>query len=324
MLQKVNLDIFNELFESELVHLPDNMLALGFINEEIYYYTNGEHTRIPIIIEFWQRFIHRRLDREVKYYVVICYNDGYRERIPYNEKLIWKESTLMEWLNKGEINCQDEMPILHRKKYIVAFCKHINDESCICIPDIYYMEQYSYHELKYRVDKYYYNWRDKKNVGVYRGKIENGSPSNFIKAGDKKKNHREYFEELYHKNNWESIINYGRDLMSIEEQLKYKYIIDIDGYTNSWEGLVWKLYSGSVVLKHQSIWKQWYYDELEEYVHYIPIENDFSDLEKKVKWCMENDEKCKEIASESRKFICNKLGFEYVIEKTIKNIQEII
>jgi tetratricopeptide (TPR) repeat protein len=42
----------------------------------------------------------------------------------------------------------------------------------------------------------------------------------------------------------------------------YKYLIDIDGNTNSWPGLFTKLLTGSPVIKLKSKYRQWYYDKL--------------------------------------------------------------
>jgi hypothetical protein len=105
--------------------------------------------------------------------------------------------------------------------------------------------------------------------------------------------------------------------------MKYKYILDIDGYTNSWEGTIWKLYSGSVVIKQKSIWKQWYYDELKEWIHYVPVNNDFSNLEEVMNWCLNNDELCKQISINSRNFVKNKLNNNHVLKSVINKINNL-
>ena len=40
---------------------------------------------------------------------------------------------------------------------------------------------------------------------------------------------------------------------------------------------------------------------LEPYVHYVPLKDDFSDLDDIVAWCENNDDKCKEISVNARK-----------------------
>jgi hypothetical protein len=118
------------------------------------------------------------------------------------------------------------------------------------------------------------------------------------------------------------IVDYEDSFTSLQEQLTYKYILDIDGWSNTWDATIWKLYSGSILFKVKSTWQQWYYDELKEWEHYVPINNDFSDLNEKIEWCKLNDDKCKQIAKNAKKFVIEKLNLEYVnnkvVERTIK------
>jgi len=115
-------------------------------------------------------------------------------------------------------------------------------------------------------------------------------------------------------------INYKNEQTSIEDQIKYKYILDIDGFSNTWDATIWKLYSGSVLLKVNSIWEQWFYNDFIEWIHYVPVENDFSDLNKQIQWCINNDDKCKQITKNARDFVLNKLNWEYVKNETINTV----
>ncbi len=56
--------------------------------------------------------------------------------------------------------------------------------------------------------------------------------------------------------------------------LKYRYLVDIDGNSNSWS-LLLKLLMGSCVLKTATELRQWYYADLRPWVHYIPIRPTF-------------------------------------------------
>ena len=71
--------------------------------------------------------------------------------------------------------------------------------------------------------------------------------------------------------------------------------IDIDGNVNSW-GLLWKLLSGSCILKVKSTRKQWFYHRLKEWEHYVPISHDLSDLDQLIDWCLENREESFQIS----------------------------
>lgn len=84
------------------------------------------------------------------------------------------------------------------------------------------------------------------------------------------------------------------DFMPLKEQTAYKYILHIDGHVSAFR-LTSELGSGSLVLKVDSPWKSWFSHLLIPYVHYVPIKSDLSDLVDRIKWCKQNDDKCKEI-----------------------------
>jgi tetratricopeptide (TPR) repeat protein len=46
------------------------------------------------------------------------------------------------------------------------------------------------------------------------------------------------------------------------DSVQYRYVIDVDGNTNSWPGLWTKLASGGTVIKLGSCYRQWYYERL--------------------------------------------------------------
>ena len=83
--------------------------------------------------------------------------------------------------------------------------------------------------------------------------------------------------------------------------LKYRFQIDIDGNSSSW-GFLPKLMMGSCILKVISDWRQWYYDGLRPWEHYVPIKNDLADLEEQVAWCLDNDEQAREIGETGMKY----------------------
>jgi hypothetical protein len=100
--------------------------------------------------------------------------------------------------------------------------------------------------------------------------------------------------------------------------LRYKFQIDIDGNTNSW-GLLLKLYMGACVLKIESQWRQWYYPSLRPWEHYVPIANDLSDLEERVAWCFDNEQRAGEIAENGMKF-AHTLGFETEMRRAAERV----
>ena len=99
--------------------------------------------------------------------------------------------------------------------------------------------------------------------------------------------------------------------VTLEEQMKYKYLIHVDGHVSAYR-LLRELDSGSIVLKVESEnnYEMWFSSLLEEYINYIPIKKDLSDLIDKIKWCKNNDDKCKKIAENSISLRKNILNLE--------------
>jgi hypothetical protein len=84
--------------------------------------------------------------------------------------------------------------------------------------------------------------------------------------------------------------------MTINEQLQYKYLISLEGNDVA-TSLKWSLLSNSVVIMAKPTMESWLMEGLlEPYVHYVPLKDDFSDLEEIYEWCKQNDEKCKQIS----------------------------
>lgn len=90
----------------------------------------------------------------------------------------------------------------------------------------------------------------------------------------------------------------------IYEQSKYKYLVYVDGHCAACRyGFMMRL--GSVILKvapRQVADRMWYFPLLQPWVDHVPVKEDLSDLEEKIRWCRQNDDKCREIAANCLKF----------------------
>jgi hypothetical protein len=77
-----------------------------------------------------------------------------------------------------------------------------------------------------------------------------------------------------------------------------KFAIDIDGNTNAWSNFFTRLLLGCCVLKVASGagYRQWYYGEIEPWIHYVPVKSDFADLRERIAWCRANLAECRQIA----------------------------
>lgn len=83
-----------------------------------------------------------------------------------------------------------------------------------------------------------------------------------------------------------------------------KFGVDIDGFTNAWSNFPQRLKLGCCVLKVESQFgfRQWYYDKIRPWEHYVPIKADLSDLQDQIDWVRSNDLKAAEIASNGQRF----------------------
>lgn len=109
------------------------------------------------------------------------------------------------------------------------------------------------------------------------------------------------------------------NFLSLQEQSTYRYIINVDGHVSAFR-LSIELGMGSVILLAESKWKLWYTDLLVPYEHYVPINSDLSDLIQKIEWCRQNDNKCQEIASNSRKFFDTYLQEKGILDYLQKSL----
>jgi hypothetical protein len=106
-----------------------------------------------------------------------------------------------------------------------------------------------------------------------------------------------------------------------EKFLEYKYILSVHGNDKD-SGLNWKLNSNSVVLMNKPEYTSWLLEcELKPWVHYVPLNSDFTDLFDKIVWCEANQHKCKEIVQNANNFMkmFSDIKFEEKLERMVIN-----
>ncbi len=96
-------------------------------------------------------------------------------------------------------------------------------------------------------------------------------------------------------------------MVSQADHLRYKYLVDVDGNSCSFERYFWALLSNSVVLKQMTPNIQWYYGALNPYEHFIPVKEDLSDLFDQIQWAKTHDKEAQQIAARATAFIRNEL-----------------
>ncbi len=83
-----------------------------------------------------------------------------------------------------------------------------------------------------------------------------------------------------------------------------RFALDIDGFTNTWSNFLVRLHLGCCVLKvdSQGGYRQWYYDRIRPWEHFVPVRADMSDLIEKIEWARSNDAEAKAIAANGQAF----------------------
>lgn len=87
-----------------------------------------------------------------------------------------------------------------------------------------------------------------------------------------------------------------------KEMCQYKYILNLDGHDSS-SAIIKILQSNSLMIGPIPKWHIVVNFKLEPWVHYVPLKDDTSDLEEKLKWCNSNQEKCEEIVKNASEYI---------------------
>ena len=116
--------------------------------------------------------------------------------------------------------------------------------------------------------------------------------------------------------------------MTIDEMLKYKFLVSVEGNDVA-TNLKWGLLSNSVILQPIPTKCSWFMEDmLIPFEHFIPLNDDFSDLEEKFQWCMNNLDKCEQISKNATIYMNNFLDEEnenhitnVVINRYLKNVQ---
>lgn len=110
--------------------------------------------------------------------------------------------------------------------------------------------------------------------------------------------------------------------VDIKTLLQYKFLISIEGNDVS-TNLKWILLSNSVVFQPIPKKCSWFMEDmLIPFTHFIPLKDDFSDLEDKLQWAMNHLDKCEQIAKNATDYMNIFLDEEnekYVTNEVIKN-----
>jgi hypothetical protein len=317
--QYISRTLFNKIFNTDIVVLPRNMFAVGVRKGCVYIY-NDTNEYLYMIELTIKHVVSVALTKDLftEFHFVICAYDGYMEHHYYSERTEAKQIGETEQQGKNTIIMESptSYPKFHKDSYILTQNALKGIPNVINVPDRYYFYLNRYNE--YRSIHQGQSFASKKNQIVF-GSQPRGTKYNFIKRQDINMSPREYFNS----DAVPKINIVSPDWIPRKDMIGYKYILDIDGNSSTWDATAWKLNSGSVILKSESMWSQWFYEDYKPWVHYVPVAEDFSDIQEKYAWCESHQDECVAMIKECKQLFQNVYRLNNVIKMTENSIYKL-
>lgn len=96
---------------------------------------------------------------------------------------------------------------------------------------------------------------------------------------------------------------YEKSFVSKTQCLTYKYLVSVEGNDVA-SNLKWMMASNSVVMMPSPQIESWFLEsQLVPYVHYIPLQDDFSDIENQYHWAEAHPQECEAIIRQCHEYI---------------------
>lgn len=100
--------------------------------------------------------------------------------------------------------------------------------------------------------------------------------------------------------------------VSIKDHPRFKYLICVDAHFATTPRLPLFLHTNSVVFKSSTPSILWFFKALQPYKHFIPVEEDLSDLLYQINWAKTHDSECREISKNARHLASEVLTHESI------------
>lgn len=109
---------------------------------------------------------------------------------------------------------------------------------------------------------------------------------------------------------------YGSEMyVSMPDMVRrYRYLLDIGGAGYSGR-LKFLLFSGRPLFLVDRLYVEYFHDELEPFVHFIPVSSDLSDLLDMHSWVVENGSKAESIAMNARSYAFRRISLLDAVER---------
>ncbi len=245
--------------------------------------------------------------------------------------------SILVWLEDG---MSREWMSLSEKVPVLAFGRHLDDERTLLIPDPAFLGSNAYEKERERIAEIdgAIPWAEKQPTVFWRGASsgllerdeENWrqAPRVMLAECSRDTNDRGLLDAAISK-----VVRYthhssAREIPTLnicaeevpwDSFFRYRYLVDVDGEFCAWKSLFLKLCSQSLVLKISSDKAQWYFDQLEAWKHYVPLQADAKSIHEAITWIQAHDAECQKIAEQSSALMRQ---FNYVSERN--KVREIL
>ena len=299
-------EAFARVFASAVPTLPRNVALAGKMAGSSSWFVAPPSmpqdpvfmSRVPPTLRFLQSHVLPRLPARSLWFP-LCFWDGWRERTPY--------AADYRWVPPGDLDDQDEwrggageLPQLSPdRRRVACFGAHRGDPSALLLPEAHYVARDHYAQMFAEIRGADVPWHLRASRAVYCGG-DHGETTNVYPPFVAGRPHpRRYLREVVAASGLDVDVHLG-EAVPHATQMGCKWILDVDGYTRTWDAWAWKLMSGSVMLATDSPWETLFTRLFDPWHHYVPVANDFSDLEARLQWCRDHDDDCRRIAQRAR------------------------
>jgi len=86
------------------------------------------------------------------------------------------------------------------------------------------------------------------------------------------------------------------------EQQYYKYVMNIEGYSGWADRLKDELFGGGTMIMQQTQCREWYGMALEPWVHYVPMDQYFRDIDTVMEYVTTHDKEMEQLVSNMNKY----------------------
>ena len=322
------LDRFNSQFSSGIATLPQNVAAIGWSASSRAWFCSPEQIvdnatfqhRVPATLQFLSDYVLPRLSDQ-SFWLLLCFDDGWRERNLYSPNYHWCGTDDLTQVREWQ-GMPGSLPLLSStRRWVACYGAHCDDPSAVLLPEAHYLMQHHYGPLFDAIRTGACPWQDKVAEAIFCGG-DHGETLNYFPPLVAGRPHpRKYLAFLAQETSLPLQVHLGGRVPQ-QEQMRYKYIMDVDGYARTWDAWAWKMFSGSTVLSMASPWVSFFTQLFEAWTHYVPIANDFSDLADKLEWCRDNDLTCQRIAQQAQQRAREVYKPEFVARHTARDLRK--